>query len=511
MHTFKGNSRLLGLSVVEARAHLAEDLIGLVRDEGVPLDDALLELLHEALDAMRGMLEDTLANRRDIAETANLDLADRMREKFALYKPGAVQDRVPGKQATTSTLTETAAAETVCPQEPVPAEARTADDDAPLAGDPIYLQIFRDMVADASVDFRTALARFDDDQTAAREEIRDGADRLLHGALQIGLKHWQDVLTPLAGQAPLSRDEAAALIDAVVAAGERELGLPAVSGAPEPAGAPTQTEPSQPIAAFFEAVAPLLAGLAGFDPQSNTGAGYGLEAIDALAAQIEKLATVSGLNGIVAAAANLRGANTHSADFPHLVFTMLEELALAETAADVGAEGYAPQALGAWCAARALETIIELDTAADAFLRGEEIARSGSRICALLRETRHACEHHGIDVAAKLAMALADHFDRARSTDATVDPALIQTLKSYLEALDGLFASARSDKTPDLSGIEALLQQTENIAFTQCGAVSAAMIEARLDLPESLPSRSHSRKREGGNGGFGRGAAFLYR
>ena len=35
MHTFKGNSRVLGLGVIESRAHLAEDLIGLVRDDGV--------------------------------------------------------------------------------------------------------------------------------------------------------------------------------------------------------------------------------------------------------------------------------------------------------------------------------------------------------------------------------------------------------------------------------------------------------------------------------------------
>ncbi|MFD1808788.1 Hpt domain-containing protein [Gemmobacter lanyuensis] len=34
VHTFKGNSRVLGLAVVESRAHLAEDLIGLVRDQG---------------------------------------------------------------------------------------------------------------------------------------------------------------------------------------------------------------------------------------------------------------------------------------------------------------------------------------------------------------------------------------------------------------------------------------------------------------------------------------------
>jgi len=38
MHTFKGNSRILGLSTIEHTAHVAEDLIGIVRDEGVTID-----------------------------------------------------------------------------------------------------------------------------------------------------------------------------------------------------------------------------------------------------------------------------------------------------------------------------------------------------------------------------------------------------------------------------------------------------------------------------------------
>ncbi|MEC8796130.1 MAG: Hpt domain-containing protein, partial [Pseudomonadota bacterium] len=66
VHTFKGNSRVLGLAVVESRAHLAEDLIGLVRDDGVPLDEGILEVLLYAGDVLRNMLEETAANRADV-------------------------------------------------------------------------------------------------------------------------------------------------------------------------------------------------------------------------------------------------------------------------------------------------------------------------------------------------------------------------------------------------------------------------------------------------------------
>ena len=59
VHTFKGNSRVLGLEMVEKRAHLAEDLIGLVRDQGVPLDAEILALLLETGDRLREMLDET--------------------------------------------------------------------------------------------------------------------------------------------------------------------------------------------------------------------------------------------------------------------------------------------------------------------------------------------------------------------------------------------------------------------------------------------------------------------
>ncbi len=53
VHTFKGNSRVLGLAVVESRAHYAEDLIGLVRDQGVPWDAEIKDILLLASDTLR--------------------------------------------------------------------------------------------------------------------------------------------------------------------------------------------------------------------------------------------------------------------------------------------------------------------------------------------------------------------------------------------------------------------------------------------------------------------------
>ena len=58
IHTFKGNARVLGLGTIEHCAHAAEDLIGLVRDENVPLTPDLLALLLEISDVLREMMNE---------------------------------------------------------------------------------------------------------------------------------------------------------------------------------------------------------------------------------------------------------------------------------------------------------------------------------------------------------------------------------------------------------------------------------------------------------------------
>lgn len=88
VHTFKGNSRVLGLSVVESRAHLAEDLIGLVRDAGVPLDAEIHDILLEVTDTLRVMLETTAATHADVAPEPSTALMERLADKIARCSGG---------------------------------------------------------------------------------------------------------------------------------------------------------------------------------------------------------------------------------------------------------------------------------------------------------------------------------------------------------------------------------------------------------------------------------------
>ena len=83
VHTFKGNSRVLGLAVVESRAHYAEDLIGLVRDQGVPWDAEIRDILLMAADTLRVMLEETAATRADVDPVASEPLMARLKDKIA--------------------------------------------------------------------------------------------------------------------------------------------------------------------------------------------------------------------------------------------------------------------------------------------------------------------------------------------------------------------------------------------------------------------------------------------
>jgi two-component system chemotaxis sensor kinase CheA len=122
VHTFKGNSRVLGLANVERVAHLAEDLIGLVRDEGVPLSPELLDLLIRSCDTLRGMLEETADTRSDVAPEPSEGLKADLQ---------ALIDRLNGKDPADSFEADTARGEAednaVEPQTPADPPAQGND------------------------------------------------------------------------------------------------------------------------------------------------------------------------------------------------------------------------------------------------------------------------------------------------------------------------------------------------------------------------------------------------
>lgn len=91
VHTFKGNARVLGLRVAESRAHVTEDLIGLIRDQGAPWDDEMASILQLAIDRLRVILEQTAAQRADINADFGADVMQALSEKIAKVTRGGQQ------------------------------------------------------------------------------------------------------------------------------------------------------------------------------------------------------------------------------------------------------------------------------------------------------------------------------------------------------------------------------------------------------------------------------------
>ena len=136
VHTFKGNSRVLGLSTVESRAHLSEDLIGLVRDEGAELTEEIIDVLIESGDILRGMLDETAVSRADVAPEPSEHLMDRLRAVIAVCKgeepPAAAASDAPAEEKAEETPEPVAEADDESEAE---AEAPAA---APAANDAMF-------------------------------------------------------------------------------------------------------------------------------------------------------------------------------------------------------------------------------------------------------------------------------------------------------------------------------------------------------------------------------------
>ena len=71
-HSLKGLARAMALYGMEAVAHRAENLLGLVRDSGVVMSEPMLDGLLEAVDSLKGLRDAAVESRADAAAPAAL-------------------------------------------------------------------------------------------------------------------------------------------------------------------------------------------------------------------------------------------------------------------------------------------------------------------------------------------------------------------------------------------------------------------------------------------------------
>ena len=91
-HSLKGLARALSLHGMEATAHRAENLLGLVRDHGVATTDAMLDVLLEAVDCLKGLREQVLDSRTDVPAPPTL-----LQNLDALFEASGGPDAKPAK------------------------------------------------------------------------------------------------------------------------------------------------------------------------------------------------------------------------------------------------------------------------------------------------------------------------------------------------------------------------------------------------------------------------------
>ena len=519
VHTFKGNSRVLGLSVVESRAHLAEDLIGLVRDGGVPLTGEIVDCLMETADTLRRMLDETVRTRADVAPGPSEGLMVKLRGLVARHgaaeapaetapAPMAETDQ-PGAQAedvaedTSEPAPEPAfetrrkskakakpkaeASETAV-AEPAPAPAAgpsaaalslAGPSAAALSLDAGYRAIFLDMVDGTLTDL--AVLQGGDLSAAAGK-----ADGLAYAAGQLGLADWAERLAAFvaAGATP---ETMAALIADLTALRARDFGGDA--GA-DPVAAPEPTETALVQAEernILAGMEPILARIADLGLQMAEDAPPTPETLADLAADIDALVEPEGLVRLSQAGHGFAAARDPE-QFRRAQLAFFEELVALEGVlpdAALAAVATRPSAiLRSWAADHIFATLQDLR------LGLEDRSRDGLRwfpgFEPLMRRAFHACMHFHMDTAAQLTMALVDLFARSRVEGRVPDVILIQIARGFIDTMELVFDTLDQGDTPDIARIEQLFEEAATVSFMASGVVTARVIEDRLGLPQEF-------------------------
>jgi len=513
MHTYKGNARMLGLSVIESVAHLAEDMIGLVRDEGVALDGEIVDLLLEATDILRGMLETSVSTHQDAPSAMAGDLKVRMKEKFTAVrdvmtawmqedehlKAGTVADDCMDAGGTTPRMEEVDQCMEQLPRAPTVGALGDAGavaeapqsivfeplDTASLANDPVYREIFFGMAHDVLHEMRSILEA---DSSGALNVVIEEAERLCHAAEQIGMLEWLLVLQDFLGIVGATRGQAEALLSRLQALYDQNFATQKPNLSSEAIAS------DDPVRRFFDALEQPLGRLSQLGNHLSADKELSLEAIVAAAGEVRALAEAHGfvrvmdvLDRVIADART--GIESLNAHFARLEFLLYEELAsVAEVMLEdrFGLSTDPRTTLRAWCANHVFESLLDMRNVIERIKRQEDVRLQCTRMIELMRQVYHACLFYGMETAAHLSMSIVDLFARAEIGETAPDVVLLHIAKSFIGDIEIILDVAELGETPDMAQIEKLLQEASEATFAANGTVSSSQIEARLGLPKAF-------------------------
>lgn len=501
VHTFKGNSRVLGLETVESRAHLAEDLIGLVRDQGVTLDEEILALLLETSDRFREMLDETARNRADVDPASTEGLLERLKDKIARCSQALgekdnaeatgseidadeqavtfdeedepqVSSPVPDPSDAVETDPATAEISETPPREPNPSAAEmpsSEDTREPqvsgpkLSEDAAYLAIFNDMVQEALAKLRTA------EQARSIDGVGKALARLDHAARQLGLELWRDVLSALPAEPQIGD------LDEII---EAIAGL--ASSCSDIAAAGPEMAPD-----FFQQISEALATVSRLGLEYTLGTTPDRATLEQAASTLH---TVSGQQGYVRVASAVRSltAAEDAVAFRHTELRLYEELASVEATVynESLSESLSPKKLlQKWSADHVLDTLDDLDQTLEKLRSGKTEKADHRKLEQLIRLVHYACGYFRLEIASDLAMSILDLFSRTHMRGERPDAILLQIARGFTDTLVLVFDAVREGEEPNTERLEELFREAADAGFIGAGTVSASAIERRLGLP----------------------------
>ena len=508
VHTFKGNSRVLGLATVENRAHLTEDLIGMVRDDGVPLDEQIIEVLIYSVDILRTMLEETAQTRADVDPEPSAELIEQLEAELARARETLGQGSVsaePVEVEPEALVVDESPVEEAKPARPAPAvEEPVAEDTAPaeteeeissaiytddtprcLADDPTYRDIFNGMVEDTKKALEKIIGAYAEDPEEGCKKAVGQAKNLSYAAGQMGLTEWQEPLDAFAAEIVEGVEAGVEAVAALILKFQELSGQDpnAKVDANRREDNDTGSEPDflvdmQPL---FGKVSQMGMRFRGEDVPTS-------EELRALAKEICEIVNPYGYVRVTSTAKKFAESLTAQA-YRWNTVRFFEELAAVEVVLPKvqDTDLLRPSvALQSWAADQIFENLNELSEVLGEFRSGSNNDELYGRLERLLRLVSHGAKHVRVDSASQLAMAMLDLFSRVQLTGQAPDPILLHMARGFIDTLELVFDAVDQGEDPDMEAIDRLLEEASNVCFTGSGVISASQIEKRLGLPKAF-------------------------
>jgi two-component system chemotaxis sensor kinase CheA len=480
MHTFKGNSRVMGLSVVESRAHIAEDLIGLVRDQGVLLDSELIDLLLEMVDVLHTMLSHTCETQNDADPSSSNDLVDRMKNKFDRCNDDLSNKNI--SQIQRNKIEENADDDL--------ADAIIFDSNEILINDPVYREIFLEIANDIFRDMRISLETIKMDDSKAKVDFLSSCHVLSHAVKQMKLTEWELVINFYLEQTTPNEDQAKNLYDYLWSLFEQEFGKQEThTSKAEDSSTSNLSSIGNPVLTFLENMKKPLEFLQNFE---NNGDIDQKNLIDAVT-EIELLAKQGGFFNIkeltdkfLIVLQNKVSIDVVLHDFEFSLYEALieiEETVLGEDSSSVII--YVKQLLENQCAKQVINHIQNIKDSLNSLNHNVDVNATCTTITKSIRKIHYACCYYKLDSAADLCTALNALFFRVIDQSIRHED-MLYIAELFVNDLQLVIENLESDIAPDMTLIEKLLNEATSSTTLTDDAISSRNIEDRLGLPQSL-------------------------